>query len=65
MDYQSGQMTVEQAQYVNHQNQQQYDSMEVIHIRTGTRIRIRIRAKVGEVTRIIRAIRTWLEEQPE
>ena len=31
--------------------------MEVMHIKTGTRIRIRIRARVGKVTRIIRATR--------
>ena len=39
--------------------------MEVIHIRTGIRIRIRIKARVGEVTRIIREPELWLEEQPE
>ena len=34
--------------------------MEVIPTRIGIRIRIRIKARVGEVTRIIRAIRTMV-----
>ena len=57
MNFQSGQMIVEQHSRCISRIINSRDSIEVIHIRIGTRIRIRIRARVGEVTIIIRATR--------
>ena len=60
MDCQSRQRTIEQAQYVNQQNQQQQGQYGGNTYQIGTRIKIIIKARVREVTKIIKAIRTMV-----